>query len=215
MFSSKFRQIIASSIKPQTYIHQSFQRFQPFHFSKYTPTVARALAIPGLHGLPSELSIAEDLELPQYLQADKQQRNIITQLIQKYGQDSNEVKEFALTTADLSPVDELRMLTPCGQHYTNSIYYQVLALRFQISGTDKGARESAKAYEQCLIERVDEELHFWSKAREVTQISAGFVEGIKDQIDRQNAIDQVDQRANLVSELQDETTKLKELVVKD
>ena len=178
MFTSKCRQLAIASLK-QNYTYPK----NLSQMSKFTPMTVLPAFFPAAPGSSKPLLPADTNISSQQIQADKQQRGVLSQLIEKYGRDSNEVKEFTLTNAPLSPVDEIRMLTPCGRYFSNSVFYQILSARFQITDTEERANNSAKAYEQCLVDRVDDELEFWSKTYETAQISQGFVQGVKSQAD--------------------------------
>eukprot|EP00461_Guttulinopsis_vulgaris_P002649 UN02650 len=107
------------------------------------------------------------------------------------------------------------MLSPCGTFFTNSIFYQIMFLRYNIEAAEEPARKHAHAYERCLIRESDEELHFWHKVREMSQISAGFVQGIKDQDDANKREQEREQRNKEISDVEKEAQRLEKLANQD
>lgn len=196
----------------QQYLNPMAQRVTayPALAARRQPFVAAPATTMGMMGMSNTNN---DLNFSPYA-ADSQQKTIMAQLLSKYGQDSPEVKEFVLTTADLSPMDEIRMLSPCGADYTNSIFHQILYLRFNLNNAEEPSRYFSRQYERCLVRQSSDELEFWDKVREMSQVHAGFVQGIKDQRDNQLANEERNKRQKEITEIQKEADELKEVAVK-
>ena len=228
MFTHLTRQLRASALKHSTqYLptwSQQFKFNQPQLFLpqlttsmkfRYSAPMFAAGGLFGSPNLPTEQDLLAQLQMEDAkVEADPQQRAILAQLIEKYGINSEETKEFALTTSDLSPIDEVRMLSPCGIHYTNSIYFSVLYHRFNVESGDESARAAGIEYEKCLVDRASEEYHFWSKAREIAQISAGFVQGAKDYDDRDQENEAKTVKNAEIEETRNEAKKLEAIAEK-
>lgn len=216
--TSSTRQFSSSTMFPQrfTSLHTPQSTFTPFLQRSLLPTTTVLASfnplIPQLNSASqSEETVLQSIFAENGTQADLQQRAILQQLIEKYGVDSDECKEFVLTTSDLSPNDEIRMLSPCGKDFTQSIYFNILFLRFGRENTDLLARDAAIEYEKCLVTRVDEELNFWQKVHEMSSISAGFVQKIKDEHDRYEREQENKQRQADVIQAQQEAQQYEAL----
>jgi len=197
---------------PKFQTAQYFSTKKPHAPLKYTPLIAITSAI---HD-QSESEILKQLQRADTpdVTASPQEKAILQQLVDKYGIDSDETKEFTLTTSDLSPIDEVRMLSPCGIFYTTSIFYSVLTMRFGLTNCEEKAKETGILYEQCLVNKVQEELHFWSKTREMAQISAGFVQSAKDHDDRLKAEENAAKKNQNIEETRNQAGELQKIAAK-
>lgn len=194
--------------------NHSFNK-QPLH--KYATTATATFGTAASYQPPTEEDLLRHItqQSGHEYEANAQEKAILGQIIEKYGLDSDECKEFSLTTSDLSPIDEVRMLSPCGVHYTNSIFYSILFFRFRVGDiAEAKSREAGIQYEKCLVAKASDELHFWTKAREMAQISAGFVQSAKDHEDRQKDEDERQHKNQEINKAKDEAQKLEEVANK-